>query len=200
MIEKQKRDRYEMHKYWGKKPSSNLKALIEKYSEEGDTILDPFSGYGVFCCEAYLLNRNVISNDLNPIANFINNQLLTKEVDLKKIISEWKLIKKEFEPFVSQWFSLDLDNEKVQLINILRNNLDIPIKARFKSSKTKKTEEINFSEKQIEEYLQFEKQQIINDWFPNDELIENSRISAKKRNDRCKSFYKKNVSLSCKII
>ena len=70
MIEKQKRDRYEMHKYWGKKPSNNLKALIEKYSREGDTILDPFSGYGVFCCEAYLLNRNVISNDLNPIANF----------------------------------------------------------------------------------------------------------------------------------
>ncbi len=199
MIEKQKRDRYEMHKYWGKKPSSDLKALIEKYSEEGDTILDPFSGYGVFCCEAYLLNRNVISNDLNPIANFINNQLLTKEVDLKKLISEWKLIKKEFEPFVSQWFSLDLDNEKVQLINILRNNLDIPIKARFKSSKTKKTEEINFSEKQIEEYLQFEKQQIINDWFPNDELIENSRISAKKEMTVASLFTKRTLACHARL-
>ena len=68
-----------MHKYWGKKPSNNLKALIEKYSSEGDTLLDPFSGYGVFCSEAYILNRNVISNDLNPVANFINIQLLEKK-------------------------------------------------------------------------------------------------------------------------
>ena len=37
---KQKRDRYEMHKYWGKKPSNNLKALIEKYSSEEDTLLE----------------------------------------------------------------------------------------------------------------------------------------------------------------
>ncbi len=46
IVMKQKRDRYEMHKYWGKKPSNDLKSLIEKYSEEGDTVLDPFSGYG----------------------------------------------------------------------------------------------------------------------------------------------------------
>ncbi|MBK8625904.1 MAG: hypothetical protein IPN86_10175 [Saprospiraceae bacterium] len=200
MIEKQKRDRYEMHKYWGKKPSSDLKLLIEKYSEEGDTILDPFSGYGVFCCEAYLLNRNIISNDLNPIANFINNQLLTKDVDLQKFSSEWKLIKKEFEPFVSHWFSLDLDNEEAQLINILRTNLGIPIKARYKSSKTKKTEEISFSESQIDEYLQFEKQQIINDWFPNDVLIENSRISAKKGMTVASLFTKRTLACHARLL
>lgn len=200
MIEKQKRDRYEMHKYWGKKPSSDLKALIEKYSKEGDTILDPFSGYGVFCCEAYLLNRNVISNDLNPIASFINNQLLTKDIDLKKLNSEWNLIKKEFEPFVNNWFSLDLSDEKVQLINILRNNLDIPIKARFKSSKSKKTEEISFSEQQIKDYLQFEKQQIINDWFPDDELIENSRISAKKGMTVSSLFTKRTLACHARLL
>ena len=108
---KQKRDRYEMHKYWGKKPSSDLNELIEKYSKVGDTVLDPFSGYGVFCCEAYLLNRNVISNDLNPIANFINNQLLSKDYDLKKLIEEWSLIKEEFTPYINSWYKLELGNE-----------------------------------------------------------------------------------------
>ena len=180
MIEKQKRDRYEMHKYWGKKPSGDLKALIEKYSQEGDTILDPFSGYGVFCCEAYLLNRNVISNDLNPIANFINSQLLTKDINFKKLMSEWKLIKKEFEPFLNEWYSLDLGTEKVHLINILRNNQDTPIRVRYKSFKAKRSEELELSEKQVAEYLKFEKEQVITDWFPSVELIENSRISAKK--------------------
>lgn len=79
---KQKLDRYEMHKYWGKKPANNLNQLINQYSNEGDTVLDPFAGYGVFCCEALLLNRNVISNDLNPIAVFINNQLLSCDINL----------------------------------------------------------------------------------------------------------------------
>ena len=65
-----------MHKYWGKKPSNNLKELIEKYSEEGDIVLDPFAGYGVFCCEAFILNRNIISNDLNPIAHFLHTPLI----------------------------------------------------------------------------------------------------------------------------
>ena len=62
---KQKKHRYEMHKYWGKKPSKDLYKLIEKYTNEGDLVLDPFAGYGVFTCEAYIMNRNVISNDLN---------------------------------------------------------------------------------------------------------------------------------------
>ena len=78
---KQKKDRYEMHKYWGKKPSNDLSALISKYSREGDILLDPFSGYGVFCCEAYILKRNVISNDLNPIASFIQRQLFRKDIN-----------------------------------------------------------------------------------------------------------------------
>ena len=30
---KQKRDRYEMHKYWGKKPSNDLKELIEEFAQ-----------------------------------------------------------------------------------------------------------------------------------------------------------------------
>ena len=35
-----------MHKYWGKKPASELKNIVEKYTKEGDVILDPFAGYG----------------------------------------------------------------------------------------------------------------------------------------------------------
>jgi DNA modification methylase len=180
MIEKQKLDRYEMHKYWGKKPANDVKILIEKYSKEGDMILDPFSGYGVFCCEAFLLKRNVISNDLNPIANFINRQLLNKDINFKKIEIEWKSIKKELTPYINFWYEYDTGDEKVQLINILRDNSDKPLKARYKSLKYNKTKEITFSEEYSNSYIKFENGQKILDWFPTDELIENSRISAKK--------------------
>ena len=80
--------RYFMHKYWGKKPASGVGPLIDRYTKPGDTIIDPFSGYGVFCCEAFLKNRNVIVNDLNPIANFIAQNLFSKDVnvfDVKKL-------------------------------------------------------------------------------------------------------------------
>lgn len=200
MIEKQKKNRYEMHKYWGKKPSNDLKALIEKFSEEGDTILDPFSGYGVFCCEAFLLNRNVISNDLNPIANFINRQLLSKEFDLKKLASEWKAIKKEFEPFVNLWYNLNTGDEIVQLINVLRDKNDNPLKARFKSSKTKKTEEILLTENQVNDFLKFENNQQIEDWYPTDELIENSRISAKKGMTVADLFTKRTLACHSRLL
>lgn len=200
MLEKQKRDRYEMHKYWGKKPSSNLKELIEKYSSEGDTILDPFSGYGVFCCEALLLNRNVISNDLNPIANFINEQLLTRDFDLKKLEKEWLTIKKELTPYVYHWYQFNSGEEQVELINILRDNNDVPIKARFKSSVSKQTQEVSFTKKQSQDFIQFENEQIIEDWFPDTELIENSRISAKKGMTVAGLFTKRTLACHARLL
>ncbi len=189
-----------MHKYWGKKPSSDLKELIENFSTEGDTILDPFSGYGVFCCEAYLLNRNVISNDLNPIANFINRQLLTKDIDLKKLEKEWKGIKKEFTPFVNSWFGIEVENEQIQLINVLRDNQDIPIKGRYKGRGDKKSKEITFSQKQIDFFLEYEKNQLIDDWFPKQELIENSRISAKKGMSVADLFTKRTLACHARLL
>lgn len=168
-----------MHKYWGKKPSNDLKELIEEFSCEGETVLDPFSGYGVFCCEALILNRNVISNDLNPIANFINKQLLNKSIDLDLVKKQWKTIRKEFEPFNSTWFEWKYEGETVELISILRDNDDNPLKAKFKKKGTASAVEISLDANLVSEFLQYEKNYIIEDWFPDNELIPNSRISAK---------------------
>lgn len=59
-------------------------------------IIDPFSGYGVFCCEAYLKNRNVIANDLNPIANFIAHNLFSKDVNISLVKKHGKILKKSY--------------------------------------------------------------------------------------------------------
>ena len=134
---------YEMHKYWGKKPSSNLGALVRQYSDEGDTVLDPFSGYGVFCCEAHIIGRNVISNDLNPSANFINAQLFNKEIDLEKVRNCWIKIKEEFVPFVENWFEWFVDGKQVVLVSVLRNKNNLPIKAKYKIKHGRKAKEID---------------------------------------------------------
>lgn len=176
---KQKQDRYEMHKYWGKKPSKDLKNLLERFTHEGDIVLDPFAGYGVFCCEALILNRNVISNDLNPIANFINKQLLNKDVKLELVQKQWKKIKTEFQSFNYEWFKWEYEGESVELISILRSKDNIPLKAKFKKRNTSKAIEISLEKNSVNQFVEKEKCFEIKDWFPDEELIPNSRISAK---------------------
>ncbi|MDA0267631.1 MAG: DNA methyltransferase [Cyanobacteria bacterium] len=197
---KQKRDRYEMHKYWGKKPSSDLGILIQKYSHEGDTVLDPFSGYGVFCCEAYLLNRNVISNDLNPVASFLNDQLLEKEVNLDLLQKQWKKILVEFKPFVEKWFEWKVDGTSVQLSSILRDKNDIPIKAKYKFNGNRKATEIEIDSVSANKFIQFEKSHTIEDWYPTTPLVENSRISAKKGMRVSDLFTKRTLSCHAKLL
>lgn len=189
-----------MHKYWGKKPSNNLKELIEKYSNEGDTVLDPFSGYGVFCSEAYILNRNVISNDLNPVANYINIQLLEKNINLKLLKKQWETIKAEFQPFNGKWFSCTYNLQKVELTTILRNKNDVPLMGKYKPIGSRKCIEFNFSEVESSEYLEFEKNQKITDWFPTVELIQNSRISAKAGMNVSDLFTKRTLACHARLL
>lgn len=189
-----------MHKYWGKKPSNNLRILIEKYSNEGDTVLDPFSGYGVFCSEAYILNRNVISNDLNPIANFINNQLLEKNIDLELLKKQWKLIKSEFEPYNSNWYQWKYNGQLIELITVLRDKNNIPIKGKFKTVGSAKSQEIYITEIESEKYIKFEKNQEITDWFPITKLIQNSRISAKEGMTISDVFTKRTLACHARLL
>jgi DNA modification methylase len=62
---------YGVHPYFTRRPANVVRAYIERYSREGDVVLDPFGGTGVTAIEAMLLGRRAIHNDLNPFANFI---------------------------------------------------------------------------------------------------------------------------------
>ncbi len=197
---KQKRDRYEMHKYWGKKPANDLNKLIEKYSDKGATVLDPFSGYGVFCCEAYLLDRNVISNDLNPSANFITDQLLERNINISKIKEEWKAIKEEFTPYINSWYEFNYKGDIIIPSAILRDNNDIPIMFKFKRDGDRKSTEVAIDHETAQAFIEFEKSQQITDWYPTDSLIENSRISAKKGMTIADLFTKRTLACHARLL
>ncbi len=62
---------YLIHKYWARKPANVVAEYIRKYSEEGETILDPFFGSGVTLFESILLKRNAIGLDINPFCSFL---------------------------------------------------------------------------------------------------------------------------------
>ena len=62
---------YGVHPYFTRRPANVVRYYLERYSREGDVVLDPFGGTGVTAIEAFLLGRKAIQNDLNPFANFI---------------------------------------------------------------------------------------------------------------------------------
>lgn len=62
---------YGVHPYFTRRPANVVRDYVERFSEEGDVVLDPFGGTGVTAIEAFLLGRSAIQNDLNPFANFI---------------------------------------------------------------------------------------------------------------------------------
>jgi adenine-specific DNA methylase len=62
---------YGVHPYFTRRPANVVRKYIERYSQEGDTVLDPFGRTGVTAIEAFLMGRHAVHNDLNPFANFI---------------------------------------------------------------------------------------------------------------------------------
>ncbi|WP_246745129.1 DNA methyltransferase [Thiospirochaeta perfilievii] len=73
---------YLMHKYWGRKPHNVVNEYIACFTNEGDTVLEPFMGSGVTVIESLKLNRNVIGLDINPMSKFIvENTICSTDLD-----------------------------------------------------------------------------------------------------------------------
>ena len=49
-------------------PTKLVHKLINKYTSNGNTIYDPFSGRGTTLLEARFLKRKVYASDLNPLS------------------------------------------------------------------------------------------------------------------------------------
>ena len=62
-----------IHKYPAKFFPELPRWIIEKYSEVGDLVLDPFMGSGTTNLEASLLGRNSIGVDIDPFSRFISS-------------------------------------------------------------------------------------------------------------------------------
>jgi len=62
---------YKMHKYFARRPWNVFRALIQRHSNAGEIIMDPFMGGGVTVVESLRLKRKVIGIDVNPLASFI---------------------------------------------------------------------------------------------------------------------------------
>lgn len=84
---------HNIHPYPAKYIPQIPNRVIQMLSQPGETVWDPFGGSGTTALEAILLGRQVISSDLNPIANIIGQAKTTslttaEEEELKSIAEE----------------------------------------------------------------------------------------------------------------
>ncbi len=175
---KQKMARYEMHKYWGKKPSKDLLQLIEQYSNEGDIVLDPFAGYGVFVCEAFLNNRNAIGNDLNPSSIFIQKQLLNTKVNLDQYRNEINRILTQLAGLLDHWYSTTCPkcHQSCHIVATLRSKENKPLMNKVNCKCSNAAIEYKLTESEANELLNKENL-CCSVKHPVSKLLRNGRIS-----------------------
>ena len=97
--------------------------FISLFSNEGETIYDPFAGRGTTIIESALLNRKVIANDINPLSTILSKPRLfvpsIKDVEqkLNKINFRSKL---KAEVDLSMFYHPETESEIVSLKNYLK--------------------------------------------------------------------------------
>ena len=63
---------HDFHPYFAAYPPELVKRLLEKYSKEGETFLDPFMGGGSSVVEGFTSKRKTIGIDISPFAEFLS--------------------------------------------------------------------------------------------------------------------------------
>jgi len=122
-----------LHKYPAKFFPELPRWLIKRYSKEGDTILDPFSGSGTTNVEALLTRIHSIGIDVDPFSRYLSKVKITpldeKELQsvqkyLLRIILNYKPSKVSVEdipvfPYRDNWFNKEIILELAYLKKII---------------------------------------------------------------------------------
>lgn len=141
--------------------------------------MDPFAGYGVFVCEAYLNSRNVIANDLNPAATFIQEQLLIADVNLSQFKTELHRIDECLRSLETYWYTAQCPHCEciASTVATLRTKSGQPIKQKIRCSCSRRIIEYDLPTIEVERILSAElnRPDLIG---PSSALIRNGRISA----------------------
>lgn len=181
-----------MHKYWARKPSNVVSEYIRYYSKEGDTVLDPFCGSGVTVNEALKLGRKAIGVDLDPISIFIT-KMTGKYLDLVKFANAFDFIEKEAKNQILKLYETECTKCKkvayIQSIIIEKNKIK-EIEFECNNCEIKKTKPFSDSDKKNFNKIEAMK---IPYWYPDNELVWNTRVNVHKGTKVSDLFSKRNL-------
>lgn len=118
---------YGTHPYFTRRPANVIEKYIERFTEPGDLVLDPFGGTGVTAIEALLLGRKAIQNDLNPFANFIAENIAdTSMASIDPLKESFVRIEKECKERL-EWLERAADKDVEKYLKTLPLPENIPL-------------------------------------------------------------------------
>jgi len=80
-----------------------VRYVIERYTEEGDWIIDPFGGSGTVAIEALITRRNATLLDLNPMVNKLVEAKTVRKVDWDNLKGHADSVLGNNNPFTPTW-------------------------------------------------------------------------------------------------
>lgn len=184
---------YLMHKYWARKPFNVVRAYIEHYSEVGDTVLDPFCGSGPTPIETIKTGRKAVAVDLDPMAIFIT-KCTAIPVDLKKFEESFDEIKNSVKEEIYGLYKTKCEHcDRIANYNamIWRNDTPIEIRYNCRCQKNRKNLWKTVTEEDIENIEELKYKSPF--WFPDNELIWNTRVNVHRGMKVSDLFTKRNL-------
>lgn len=101
------------HPYFTRRPWNVVQTYIKHFAPgKDDVVLDPFGGSGVTAIESIVLGRKGIHVDLNPLANFICQQIAIAPIDLSALYREFVNVEESCRWYIENLFSLT--NEQIE--------------------------------------------------------------------------------------
>ena len=183
-----------IHKYWARKPDNIVAAYIERYSKEGDTVLDPFSGSGVTAIEALRLGRKAIAVDLDPVGNFI--ALMTAlPVDIDSLQEAFDALKDDVKDEILKYFkTICPECGKSATIHSLIYANNKPTKIVYECNNPvcehKGLKDLTNADRKTISTIE---ETDVPYWYPDNELIWNSRVNVSRGEKVSDLFSKRNL-------
>ena len=140
-----------IHTYTAKFIPQIPRFFIEKYSKRGDTVLDPFAGSGTTLLESFILGRNSLGIDINPLAILIS-RVKTTPINPKKLKNSIKDLFKLLDKKIKITYNVDFPNKdywfnesSIKDLNKIMSAIDFLSKNHKVNKKTKEFFLICFS-------------------------------------------------------
>ena len=183
---------YLMHKYWARKPHNVVAEYIKVYSKPNDIVLDPFSGSGVTAIESLKLKRKAIAIDLDPLANFIARCTLLP-LDLKEFSRVFQKIgKKTKETINTLYLTKCVKCKKEVIAEAIIWGKDTPKEIRYSCDCENGTQWKEMTKDDYKILKKIEKRDIPY-WYPQNELIWNTRVNVHKGTRVSDLFTRRNL-------
>lgn len=184
---------YLMHKYWARKPHNVVAEYIKCYSKKDEIVLDPFVGSGVTAIEALKHGRKTVAIDIDPMATFITRMSILP-VNLDEFLKEFVRIKKRVKEQIDTLYEIKCPKCRQKTTAdafIWKNNN--PILIRYTCNCSKMTQWKKVTDYDLKKIKNIE-DTAIPFWYPNNELIWNTRINVHKGERVSDLFTRRNLS------